>query len=116
MFVLISSPYQLIMSGEWNIFGASAAGTAAFGTVLGAIVFVLRRVNHRRCRSRCCGFVGEAELDIGLTPSAAREMAAAATAVALPSPPRVSATAVQTSVPAAPGTPVSVPGFDSAVP
>lgn len=40
------------------------AGTGTAGTILAIAMFVYKTVNHKRCRSRCCGWNGEVSIDI----------------------------------------------------
>jgi hypothetical protein len=39
-------------------------GTGTGGTLLGLAVLLYKFLNHKRCRSRCCGWNGEMGLDI----------------------------------------------------
>lgn len=51
---------------EWS----SVLSGVSVGTVLAAAFFLYRLINHRACRSTCCGRTASASLDIGASPYA----------------------------------------------
>ena len=60
-----------------------SVGGISIATLLGIALTIYKCVNHKRCRSKCCGVsLGETSLDIGTTPRAAVEAAAVAVALA----------------------------------
>jgi hypothetical protein len=39
-------------------------GTGTAGTILAVAMLVYKTLNHKRCRSKCCGWSGEISVDI----------------------------------------------------
>ena len=51
---------------DWS----SVLSGVSVGTVLAAAFLLYKVVNHRACRSTCCGHTASASLDVGLSPYA----------------------------------------------
>lgn len=41
--------------------------TGTGGTIIGILIMVYKAINHKRCRSNCCGAKGELSIDIDNT-------------------------------------------------